>query len=87
MYLLTEVPLATAEEAVAGDVPDIGDDDGELPSDDGDGGGLLDEEEVEEEPETGVICQRSKPEPVSELTKLVRPDPTAELVSQVLELR
>ena len=86
-YVLTEVPLATAEEAVTGDVSDMGDDDGELSPDDGDGGGLLDEEEAEEDPETGVICQRSKPEPVSELTKLVRPDPTAELISQVLELR
>ena len=86
-YVLTVVPLATAKGAVTGDVCDIGDVDGELVPDDGDGVGLLGEEEVEEEPETGVICQRSKPDPVSELTKLVTPDPVAELVSQVLELR
>lgn len=84
---LTEVPEAAAE-AVTGDALDIGDGDGELFPDDGDGGGgLLDDNGVEEEPETGVISQRSKPDPVSELTKLVRPAPTAEFIAQVLELR
>ena len=72
---------------MTGDVCDIGDDDGELSPDDGDGGELLDEVEVGEEPETGVMSQRSNPEPVSELTKLVRPAPSAELISQVLEVR
>lgn len=66
---------------------DIGEDGGELASDDGEGDGLLDEGGVDEEPETGVISQRSEPEPVSELTKLVTPNPAAELTSQVLELR
>lgn len=84
---------------MTGDVCDIGDDGGELSPDDGelspddgelspdDGDGLLDEVEVGEEPETGVMSQRSNPEPVSELTKLVRPAPSAELISQVLEVR
>lgn len=66
---------------------DMGEDGGELASDDGERDGLLDEGEVEEEPETGVISQRSEPDPVSELTKLVIPYPAAELLSQVLELR
>lgn len=82
--VLTEVPEAAAE-AVTGDVSDVGDGDGELFPDDG--AGLLDDNGVEEEAETGVISQRSKPEPVSELTKLARPAPTAEFIAQVLELR
>lgn len=39
------------------------------------------------EPETGVINQRSNPEPVSEPVNSVRPDPTAELTPQVLAWR
>lgn len=89
MHDLTWVPVATA---VTGDFSDIGDGDGELSPDDlppDDVDGLPEDvgEEEEEEPETGVISQRSKPDPVSELTKLVGPQPPAELTSHVLELR
>ncbi len=91
--------VATAEELASafgdipdiGDVPDIGDDCGELSPD---GDGELSEdvneegvEEAEDEAETDVMTQRSNPDPVSELTKLVRPQPVAELVSHPLEVR
>ena len=50
-------------------------------SDVGDSGEAGDEEDK------GVMSQCSAPEPVSELTKLVTPAPTAELIAQVLALR
>ena len=90
--------VATAEELASafgdipdiGDVPDIGDDCGELSPD---GDGELSEdvdrgvEEGEDEAETDVMSQRSNPDPVSELTKLVRPQPVAALLSHPLEVR
>ena len=43
--------------------------------------------ESEGVPETGVINQRSNPEPESEVAKSVSPEPTAELTPQALDWR
>ena len=99
----TWVLVATGEKlaSLSFDIPDIGDDSGELSSDDSgelsedlneEEDGEEDGEEGEEgedggESETDVMSQRSNPDPVSEAIKLVRPQPVAALVSHPLELR
>lgn len=86
----TWVP-ATADEEVARaleDVPDIGVGCGVLPPDDLDGEVGEGTEGVDEaEAETDVMSQRSKPDPESEPTKLVKPQPVAALLLHPLEER